>query len=276
MPTSDWGDWLPNAIAEATPSTTTIWYLGCNGAVLKGSNGTTLFIDPYLGTGDPPRTVRMIPVPFNPEDVVDADAILATHEHSDHVHRETKVPIMEETNAKMYAPPASLDVTDEESWLEHGELTEEQFGLVESGDTITVGEFTIHIERAHDPDATDPVGYVIEHESGTFFHGGDARPSEYFTEIGEKYDIDLGMLAFGSRGMILDKQTREPKETKWYNDENEVIKAANQLQLDRLLPSHWDMWRGLTADPTALHEHASSFKYPRSLDIARIGDTIEL
>ena len=66
---SDWGDWLPRAVEDADPDGVAIWYLGCNGFVLKGSEGTTVFVDPYLGTGDPPRTVRMVPVPFDPTDV---------------------------------------------------------------------------------------------------------------------------------------------------------------------------------------------------------------
>ncbi|PSP41637.1 MBL fold metallo-hydrolase, partial [Halobacteriales archaeon QH_10_70_21] len=83
---SDWGDWLPTAVADADPDGVRLWYLGCNGVTLKAADGTTVLIDPYLGTGDPPRTVRMIPVPFDPADVEAADAVLATHEHTDHVH----------------------------------------------------------------------------------------------------------------------------------------------------------------------------------------------
>ncbi|HET7325610.1 MAG TPA: MBL fold metallo-hydrolase, partial [Halococcus sp.] len=52
--------------------------------------------------------------------------------------------------------------------------------------------------------------------------------------------------------------------------------AAGQLQLDRLLPTHWDMWKGLTADPTALYPHARSYDSPTTLEITEIGDRIEL
>ena len=50
FPGSDWGDWLPRAVADATPDGVDLWYLGCNGFILKASDGTTLFIDPYCGT----------------------------------------------------------------------------------------------------------------------------------------------------------------------------------------------------------------------------------
>jgi len=271
---SDWGDWLPTAVADAEPDGVQLWYLGCNGFVLKADDGTTVFIDPYLGLGDPPRTVRMIPVPFDPTDVVEADAVLATHEHTDHVHGPSQAPILEDTDATFYGPSASVETARE--WTADYDLSGDDFTEIEEGDTIEVGSLEIAVEPAHDPDADHPVSYVIRHEAGTFFHGGDARPSEAFESVGERYDIDLGVLAFGSAGMIPDKQTREPKYTKWYSDENMAAEAAAQLQLDRLLPTHWDMWKGLTADPEALRHHVRSFAFPRTLEVLEIGDETTL
>ncbi|MFB6095772.1 MAG: MBL fold metallo-hydrolase [Haloferacaceae archaeon] len=273
---SDWGDWLPRAVEDADPDGVAIWYLGCNGFVLKGSAGTTVFVDPYLGLGDPPRTVRMVPVPFDPTDVAAADGVLATHEHSDHVHGATQGPILAATGADYLAPDESIAVTQAELWIDQWDIDVDQFREVAGGDALEIGEFTIHVESTNDPDADRSVGYVFEHEAGTFFHGGDARPGSEFEAIGDRYDIDLGVLAFGTSGMIRDKQTREPTYTKWYSDENEIVEAAGQLELDRLLPSHWDIWKGLTADPTALHEHARSFEYPERLEIVEIGDRVDL
>jgi L-ascorbate 6-phosphate lactonase len=276
MPHSDWGDWLPEAIEDAAPSGVAIWYLGCNGFVLKGRGGTTVFVDPYLGTGDPPRTIRMLPVPFDPEDVAHADAVLVTHEHTDHVHGPSQAPILANTGADLVGPADSIDVAREADWDDAYGVSTDQFDECDVGETRTVGEFTIHVADAHDPDATQPVSYVIEHDAGTFFHGGDARPSEAFADVGRQFDIDLGALAFGTVGWIPDKETREPKRTRWYNDENQIVEAASALQLATLIPTHWDMWKRLTGDPTALHHHARSFEYPRSLEIVEIGDRVDL
>jgi L-ascorbate 6-phosphate lactonase len=274
---SDWGDWLPRAIEAAEPDGVSVWYLGCNGFVLKAADGTTVFVDPYLGTGDPPRTVRMIPVPFAPEDVAHADAVLTTHEHTDHVHGPSQAPILEWTDAEMYAPDDSLAVArEEEAWQADYDIEDRQFEEVEEGDSFDVGGVTAHVEDANDPDATHPVSYVLEFGDATLFHGGDTKPSGEFERIGETYDLDLGILAFGTIGNVDDKETGEPKRTKWYNTENQIVEAASDLQLDRLLPSHWDMWRGLTAGPTALYHHARSFEYPRGLEIVEIGDRVNL
>ena len=273
---SDWGDWLPREVADADPSGVDLWYLGCNGVVLKDGDGTTLFVDPYLGTGDPPRTVRTIPVPFDPEDVARADAVFATHEHSDHVHGPTQGPILADTGAPYYAPDESLAVVDDEGWTDEWDVAADQFVEVIEGDVLDVGGFTVHVVEANDPDARHPVGYLFEHDAGTFLHPGDARPTDSFSDLAARFDIDLGVLAFGSVASVPDRETGEPTRTRWYSDENQVVEAANALELDRLLPTHWDMWRGFGADPTALHHHARSFKYPETLEIAEMGDRISL
>ncbi|WP_439026204.1 MBL fold metallo-hydrolase [Haloarchaeobius sp. DT45] len=277
MTRSDWSDWLPRAVESAAPDGIAIWYLGCNGFVLKASDGTTVYIDPYVGLGDPPRTVRMIPIPFEPTDVEEADAVFATHEHTDHVHGPSQAPILEGTAADFYAPDDSLTVAfDDEDWQAEYDIADEQFHEVEEGDTVEVGGFTVHVEPAYDPDATHPVSYVFEHEGSTVIHGGDTKPSDEFARLGEAYDLDLGILAFGTVGNIPDKETGEPKRTRWYNDENQIIEAASDLQLDRLLPSHWDMWKGMTSDPKVLHHHARSFAYPANLEIVEIGDRVDV
>jgi L-ascorbate 6-phosphate lactonase len=268
---SDWGDWLPRAVESADPDGLTCWYLGCNGFVLKSSGGTTLCIDPYLGTGDPPRTIRMIPVPFDPADLTSVDAVLVTHDHSDHVDGPSQAPLLGH-GGTLYAPDASLDIVEREGWRDRWTVTDEQFVEVEEGNRFEVGDLSVTVGPANDPDADHPVAYVIEHESGTFAHGGDARPGG-FGDLATR-DIDVGALAFGSSGMVPDKQTREPCETTWYNDESEVIDAARELELDRLVPTHWDMWKRLTADPTVLHDHARSFEYPERLEIVEVGDKI--
>ncbi|MFB6206748.1 MAG: MBL fold metallo-hydrolase [Haloglomus sp.] len=276
--TSDWGDWLPRDVAEADPDGVDIWYLGCNGFVLKAADGTTVLIDPYCGLGDPPRTVRMIPVPFDPDafaDIVDPDAVLATHEHADHVHEETQAPLVA-GGAMYFAPDDSIAVVEEEDWITRDGVDDADFETVAEGDTIGVGSLTVQVEPAHDPDATHPVSYVIEHEAGRFFHGGDARPGDAFDSVGDRYDIDLGALAFGSSGMLADKETREPTYTRWYSSPNDIAEAAAQLELDRLLPSHWDVWKGLTADPRSVRDHARSFVHPRAVEVVELGDRVSL
>jgi L-ascorbate 6-phosphate lactonase len=272
---SDWDDWLPRRIASADPNGIAVWYLGCNGIVLTDGQ-TTVFVDPYCGTGDPPRTIRMIPVPFDPVDVSTADAVLATHEHTDHVHGPTQGPLLAETDAEFYGPAASVAVTEDEKWTDTYDLRADQIETVESGEQIDIGTFRVHVRAAEDPDAIEPVAYVVCHPAGTIVHGGDARPHESFADIGSTFDVDVAFLAFGSTGQVLDRESGEPTQTTWYNDEAEVVEAAGQLRAERLVPTHWDMWHGLQADPKALFPHAAGFEYPAMVEPVVIGDRVDV
>ena len=272
---SDWGDWLLNSVEAADPDGVCAWYLGCNGFVLKDGAGTTLWIDPYCGTGDPPKTVRMIPVPFDAGAVTEADAVFATHEHSDHVHGPTQGPILAATGATYYAPGDSLAVVEAEAWTDTYGLGEGQFTEVAVGDSISVGSFNISVVAVSDSDATEPVGYVVDHDAGTFFHGGDTKPGPVLHRVGETFDVDLAAVAFGTVGMLPDGKGGR-SETKWYCDENQAVAVANAVRADRLLPTHWDVWRNLTANPTSIHDHARSFPYPERLEIVNIGSSIRL
>jgi L-ascorbate 6-phosphate lactonase len=272
---SDWGDWLTTRVDAADPDGVRAWYLGCNGFVLKDGTGTTLWIDPYCGTGDPPRVVRMIPVPLDPDAVARADAVLATHEHSDHVHGPTQGRLLAGTRATYHAPAGSLAVVESEDWAGTYGVDPDRFEEVEAGDSFAVGEFDVHVVDVHDPDATDPVGYVVEHDAGTFFHGGDTKPGPALSAVDSRFDVDVAAVAFGTVGMLPDGEGGRTR-TKWYCDENEAVTVANAVGADRLLPTHWDVWRGLTGDPTSLHDHARSFSLPDRLAVVQIGGRITI
>lgn len=276
---STWGEWFVRDEIEASERDFGVWYLGCNGYVVRTPEAT-VYIDPYFGDGSPPRTIRMIPVPVAPEAVTLCDAVLVTHEHIDHMHPPSYGPMIE-SGADLYAPSASYETPDYDGALRG---PEQRMHTVEIGDGLSIGDLTVHVRGANDPDAIEPVTYVIEHESGlngkteTVFVAGDSRPADAFSGIGDEFDIDLGMVAFGSVGTIVhtEEDPTAAYPTDWYNDASQVIEIANQLELDRLVPVHWDMWRGVGADPTAIHDVAASRQYPRVVEIVRIGDRLDL
>lgn len=270
---SDWGTWFINDEVEAAePDGLSIWYLGCNGFILR-TDTTTVYIDPYFGTGTPPNTIRMIPVPMDPTDATVCDAVLVTHEHIDHMHPPSYGPLVESLDADLYAPQAAYDEPDYDGDMR---VSDDRKNIIAVDNSVTIGDLTVHVRGANDPDAIEPVSYVIEHASGTFFHAGDSRPADAFEDIAEEFDIDLGALALGTIGNVYKPELDAAETTDWYNDENQIIEAANALNLGRLLPSHYDMWKGVGADPKVLHEHAHSYASPHSIEIVEIGDRLEI
>jgi L-ascorbate 6-phosphate lactonase len=271
MPTATWDEWfVTDEIEGAEPDSVAIWYLGCNGFVLRSAE-TTIYIDPYFGTGVPKYVTRMIPVPIDPETVTECDAVLASHEHLDHMHPPSFEPLLGD-GVSVYGAEACFENPEYDGPLPAAENRR----VVSPGDAFSVGDFDVHVRGANDTDAEGDVSYVVEHEAGTLLHAGDSGPAEEFHEIGEAFDIDVGALAMGTTGNIYWPAEDEARPTTWYMNENEVVEVANALQLDRLLPTHYDMWKGVGADPTVLHNHAASFRYPRSIECVEVGDRVDV
>jgi len=77
--------------SQVEPGTLQIWWIGQEGFVFK-SHGRIIYIDPYLSTyaekitkGNADEHVRIKPAPMKPEDVDNADIVLCTHDHADHI-----------------------------------------------------------------------------------------------------------------------------------------------------------------------------------------------
>lgn len=275
MTDSDWGRWLIDAIETAEPPGLSVWYLGCNGLVLKASDGTTVYVDPYLGLGDPPRTVRMIPVPFDPTAPDVADAVVVTHEHTDHLHGPSQGPLLSSTGAELVAAEGCIELVHERDWGETYGL-DDPYRPVSPGDERSIGGIEVSVYDGTDPDAAADRTFVFEHAGTTVVHPGDGRPHQRLEAIGESHDVDLVVAAVGSAGMIPDKATREPRLTSWYNDHDACVAIGRQVGADVLVPTHWDMWKGLTTDPYAVADHARSFEAPGRVAILEIGDRFDL
>lgn len=278
---STWGDaFLEQEIEATEPDGLSVWYLGCNGFVLR-SPEATVYIDPFFGDGDPPSFYRMIPVPLHPASIRACDGVLVTHEHLDHFHPPSYGPIVEDTDIPLVAPDSCF--SDPQIDWDDFRVPVDQRRIVEPGDHVRIGDLDVHVRGGNDPDSVGEVTYVVEHDSGTFFNAGDSRMAGEFAEIGAEFDIDVGTLVFGTHANIYwsedwvePGESPEARRTQMYMEENDVIEAANALQLDRLVPCHFDMWKGGRGDPKVLHEHAASFEYPRTIDVVEVGDRFDV
>jgi len=268
--TSSWGEWWAREEVNGTSveDHVSLWYLGVAGWGIQTPEAA-IYIDPYFSTErDREYVARMSPVPMEPDWVNDCDAVFCTHDHRDHFWPPSFGPLLED-DASVHAPREcyeNFDVSD---------IDTQKRTVVEPGDSFEVGDLTVHVRGGYDPDANGTVTYVIEHETGTIFHGGDNRPCDAFEEIGEEFDIDLGMLSYGTHARKLNDQG-EVVTRKLYNDPDEIVAATNALGIERLVPEHWRRWRSIHADPAALEKAATTFEYPHVLEGIEVGDRLRL
>ncbi len=102
--------WQEIQRTEVRPGTLTLWWLYQAGLAIKTPGGTIVVVDPYLSdavlrTYQLPRNV---PAPLDPAEV-DADALLATHSHADHLDPDSITPFMSHARTQFVGPPMAVE-----------------------------------------------------------------------------------------------------------------------------------------------------------------------
>jgi L-ascorbate 6-phosphate lactonase len=244
---------------EQTPvgPSPTLWSLGGPGFVYRSAT-TTIWIDPYLG-GTPdhfaPGTYRTCAVPVDPEAIRRADIVISTHDHIDHCHRETVLPILANTDARCVAPATSAKLMRE--WG----VPESRLHEVSPGDELDAGDVRISVYGARDPGEPGAVTFMLEAGGTTLFVSGDTAGCAALRELGATRPPDYALLAFGRT---------------WYMDEAELIEAARDLNPGTLIPFHWDFWRKHTGDLVRLFEIYHREQPPFELKLMLIGESVAI
>jgi L-ascorbate 6-phosphate lactonase len=166
--------WAEIAATTVRPHTVTLWWLYQAGLALKTPGGRVVLVDPYLSNaversyGIP----RGVPAPLDARDV-DADVILASHSHEDHLDPDSIEPFFSHARTTFIGPPLAVAkvVT---TGVDPSRCTS-----VQRGDRVAVGDLSIRAVRANHVFAPEPVpdavGYVFEAGGVSVYHSGDTE-----------------------------------------------------------------------------------------------------
>ncbi|MGA3111903.1 MAG: MBL fold metallo-hydrolase [Candidatus Bathyarchaeia archaeon] len=138
----------------------------------------------------PSKTLAIDPVDIKSKNLQNADAILITHEHYDHLDPRLITEIQKETNCTIIADSASTRK------LQHvvpvGKLQE-----TKPGEEIKIGEVSIKTEKCNHP-AQSPVTYIITSEDGVkVYHTADSLPFPEMALMGQKEKFDMVFCTVG-------------------------------------------------------------------------------
>jgi L-ascorbate 6-phosphate lactonase len=244
---------------ERAPSARTprLWALG-GPSFLYRTPETSIWIDPYFyGTPDDavPDAYRATAIPVNPEEIRVADIVISTHDHVDHCHEGTVIPILRNTDAFCLAPQSSVKLMRE--WG----APEERLRQVAAGEAISFRDVEITVHPAYDANEPHAVSFVLRSSGISLFVSGDRAQGPALATIGAGAAVDYALLAFGRT---------------WYMNEEELITAARDLAPGTLLPFHWDFWRNHTGDIVRLLEIYHRERPPFGLEILLVGDSLAL
>ena len=166
----EWGTWLNEEIeAEAVaPGTFAMWWLGCCGIWLKSAGNTNLCIDLWVQSGKRTQAdkwmrdrhqhqrasgVRMVQpnlrnavVPLDPFAIREVDAVLATHDHSDHIDVNVAAAIVQncDSSVPFIGPQTSVD-----KWVGWG-VPRARCLVVKPGDVLSIGDIEIVVLDSFD------------------------------------------------------------------------------------------------------------------------------
>lgn len=245
----------PALVAEITrhlvpPGAVGVWWLGQASLVLK-AGGAIVYVDPYLA--DSPR--RLVPPAFPPEAVTNADLVLLTHDHSDHIDP-TTLP------ALAAASPAAPLVAPRPVAARVGELVGDPARVVPAvaGERLDVGPVAVvPIPAAHETLDEDPalgfpaLGYVLEVDGVTLYLAGDTVPFEGLLEALAPFRIDLAFLPINGRDFF-----RTRRGTIGNMNEREAAELAAALDVDTVVPVHYGMFANNTVPPGTFVSHLAA------------------
>ena len=166
-----------------------------NGVRIEGAGGTpVVYVDPYLIEGEPR----------------DADLVLVTHEHHDHLSPDDVARVSRE-GAVLVGPAAMAERV--------GAVPVGETYLVAPGETLEVAgvaveavpAYNTHPDRAHcHPREYGGLGYVIALDGVRYYVAGDTDPNEdvervvcdvALVPVGGTYTMDVGQAAAFVNGL---------------------------------------------------------------------------
>lgn len=273
----EWGSWLNEEIDEEVveKNKVAMWWLGNMGIWLKSEGGANICVDLWVQTGKKTKqnklmkpkhqhqravgvvklqpNLRTTPCIIDPFKITKLDCLMATHSHSDHIDINVAAAVLQKCpEAKFIGPKTCTDI-----WRKWG-VPESNLVTVRPGDSIKVKDVTIKVLESFDrtmlltvaddvvlkdkmpPDMNEmAVNYLFETTGGNIYHAGDSHHSNYFTKHGNENKVDVALVGFGEnpRGMT-DKLTS-----------SDVLRVAEGLKTQVVIPIHHDIWSNFMADP---------------------------
>lgn len=256
--------WLVEEISAERPPAGAVafWWLGQASFVLKGA-GTVVYVDPYLRLSDR----RLSPPPFAPTAVSNADLVLLTHDHGDHVDPETLPGLAAASPGARFVAPRPI--AERVAGLVGGAarvvpaIADEAITLDVRGARIEIRPVPARHEEFDLTSQGYPyLGYSVQLNGVCIHHSGDTIPYEGQVERVRAHGVDVALLPINGRDFY-----RTRAGTIGNFDYREAAEFAVRIGATVAIPMHYGMFRENTAPPGYFISYLADFHPEQSVHV---------
>lgn len=206
--------------------------------------GIIFYIDPYLSNSvqekECPACERLIPIPIEPDQVIDADYVLVTHVHRDHCDEETLVPISMASPNCIFVGPLPVCEKLKQIGIEKNRIilaTVEKIQVVDELNIFVIPAAHPEVEK-NTCGGWNAIGFVIQSESDYLYLAGDTCLTDTVLRALDSYEnIKTAILPVNEKNYQRDKMNIIGNMSV-----RDAFYMAESLKVEILIPSHWDMF----------------------------------
>lgn len=247
--------------AIVPPGRCILWWLGQHGYIVKFGR-TVVYIDAFLS----PVPGRQIPPLLSPGDITNADLVLGSHDHADHIDRPAWPGIAAASPRALFVVPALL----RDSVARDLNLGDRVLGVDDGISIEHAGIRITGIPAAHeflDPDPATGrhpcVGFMVEGNGFTLYHAGDTCIYEGLLAKLRRRTIDAMLLPINGRDA--QRLARGCIGNMTYQ---EAADLAGAIRPRVTIPAHYEMFAQNSEDPVRFVDYMR-VKYP-GMDVRRL------
>ncbi len=231
-------------------------FLGQMGCRIQ-SGDTVVYIDPFLS--DHPR--RRFPSPLAVQDLCDADLILGSHDHKDHIDRAAWPCYAQRSPDAVFVIPEFLLG---KGLAEDLQISSDRFFGLTVGQRLSIGHVHLTgLASAHEFMDQDEetglfpyLGFIIQINGFTVYHAGDTCRYEGLETSLQDWSIDVMILPINGRDAI-----RYASGCSGNMTYQEAVDLAGSSRPGLVIPGHFDLFAHNAEDPQKFGAYMQA-KYP--------------